>query len=52
MIDSHTIKGGMIYMQTWGPARHAANAAFIALQAAGSGINIASYKQFAQEISK
>ena len=38
----------MIYKQQWGPARHAANAAFIALQAAKSGINKAANIQFAK----
>ena len=30
--------GGMIFYQPWGPARHAANAAFLARQAVSSGI--------------
>ena len=38
----------MIYKQQWGPARHAANAAFIALQAAASGIKINENKEFAK----
>jgi len=38
----------MIYKQQWGPARHAANAAFIALQAAKSLINKAANVEFAK----
>ena len=38
----------MIYKQQWGPARHAANAAFIALQAAKSGIRLTAYSEFAK----
>ena len=32
--------GGMIFYQPWGPARHAANAAFLARQAVSSGIGM------------
>ena len=37
----------MIYRQQWGPARHAANAAFIAIQAARNGIDTQSFLNFA-----
>ena len=38
----------MIYKQQWGPARHAANAAFIAIQAAKSNINKSANVAFAK----
>jgi len=39
---------GMVYLDQWGPLRHAANAALIALQAADAGINAAENRQFAK----
>ena len=41
--------GGMIYLQEWGPARHAANAGFIAAQAAVNGIKANGYTTFVRE---
>jgi hypothetical protein len=38
----------MIWKQKWGPARHAANAAFIALQAAVNGIQVSANVAFAK----
>lgn len=46
--DGPYTPGGMIYRETWGPARHAMNAAFIASQAAASGINSSANYQFAR----
>nr|AGP76425.1 endo-beta-1,4-glucanase 2 [Pericapritermes sp. PpEG2] len=39
---------GLLYIDHWGPLRHAANAAFIMLQAAGLGLNPTQYCQFAK----
>ena len=46
--DSLYTPGGMIYKQQWGPARHAMNAAFIASQAAKSGIYTGANINFAR----
>jgi len=39
---------GLLYLDMWGTLRHAANAAFIILEAADLGLNPDSYRQFAQ----
>jgi len=39
---------GLLYIDMWGTLRHAANAAFIILQAAELGLSASSYRQFAQ----
>jgi endoglucanase len=39
---------GMVYLDQWGPLRHAANAAFVCLQAAKLGINPAANQKFAE----
>ena len=47
--NSQYTPGGMIWRgQQWGPARHAMNAAFIASQAAASGINAEANFDFAR----
>ena len=47
--NSQYTPGGMIWRdQEWGPARHAMNAAFIASQAAASGINAVANYDFAR----
>merc|ERR1711935_1013979 len=45
MINGQYTPGGMLYVQTWGPARHAMNAAFIAAQAAFQGIGDYSFTE-------
>ena len=45
LIGGQYTPGGMLYVQTWGPARHAMNAAFIAAQAANSGIGDYSFTE-------
>ncbi|PSN33998.1 Endoglucanase E-4 [Blattella germanica] len=40
---------GLIYIDTWGTLRHAANVAFICLEAASAGINTSQYRSFAQK---
>nr|AGP76406.1 endo-beta-1,4-glucanase 1 [Globitermes sulphureus] len=39
---------GLLYIDMWGSLRHAANAAFIMLEAADLGLSATSYRQFAQ----
>nr|1KS8_A Chain A, Endo-b-1,4-glucanase [Nasutitermes takasagoensis]1KSC_A Chain A, Endo-b-1,4-glucanase [Nasutitermes takasagoensis]1KSD_A Chain A, Endo-b-1,4-glucanase [Nasutitermes takasagoensis] len=39
---------GLLYIDMWGTLRHAANAAFIMLEAAELGLSASSYRQFAQ----
>nr|AGP76398.1 endo-beta-1,4-glucanase 1 [Amitermes foreli] len=39
---------GLLYIDKWGTLRHAANAAFIMLEAADLGLTASSYRQFAQ----
>nr|AGP76418.1 endo-beta-1,4-glucanase [Nasutitermes sp. NpEG] len=39
---------GLLYIDMWGSLRHAANAAFIMLAAAGLGLSATCYRQFAQ----
>jgi len=39
---------GLVYLDQWGSARHAANVAFVCLQAAGAGINAEQYIAFAK----
>nr|AXQ39836.1 beta-1,4-endoglucanase [Loboptera decipiens] len=39
---------GLIYIDTWGTLRHAANVAFICLEAASAGISTSQYRSFAQ----
>ena len=38
--DNQYTPGGMVYFQQWGTARHAANSAFLALQAYASGLDV------------
>nr|AGP76434.1 endo-beta-1,4-glucanase 1 [Sphaerotermes sphaerothorax] len=40
---------GLLYIDVWGTLRHAANAAFVVLQAADLGISAVSYRQFAKK---
>nr|AGP76407.1 endo-beta-1,4-glucanase 2 [Globitermes sulphureus] len=39
---------GLLYIDMWGSLRHAANAAYIMLEAADLGLSATSYRQFAQ----
>jgi len=39
---------GMVYLDQWGTLRHAANAAFICIQAAKVGVNPEAYKKFSE----
>jgi hypothetical protein len=41
--------GGMLWLQEWGPARHAANAAFILLEADSLGLGGGSYKTLGKQ---
>jgi hypothetical protein len=41
--------GGMLWLQEWGPARHAANAAFILLQAHSLGLGGGNYYNLAKQ---